>query len=72
MTLLGRTGEKRRVREGESERDGRSQKETAEEKRIPAPWKVTYLGERSNEPEESPDAEKSVAVSWSTEKPIKN
>ena len=29
-------------------------------------------GERSNEPEESPDAEKSVAVSWSTEKPIKN
>ena len=30
------------------------------------------LGERSNKPEESPDAEKSVAVSWSTEKPIKN
>ena len=30
------------------------------------------MGERSNEPEESPDAEKSVAVSWSTEKPIKN
>jgi len=30
------------------------------------------LGERSNELEESPDAEKSVAVSWSTEKPIKN
>ena len=29
-------------------------------------------GERSKEPEESPDAEKSVAVSWSTEKPIKN
>ena len=29
-------------------------------------------GERSNEPEESPDAEKSVAVSRSTEKPIKN
>ena len=29
-------------------------------------------GERSNEPEESPDAEKSVAVSWSMEKPIKN
>ena len=29
-------------------------------------------GERSNEPEESPDAEKSVAVSWSTEKLIKN
>ena len=40
--------------------------------RDPAPWKVTYTGERSNEPEESPDAEKSVAVSWSTEKPIKN
>ena len=30
------------------------------------------LGERSNEPEESADAEKSVAVSWRTEKPIKN
>ena len=30
------------------------------------------LGERSNKPEKSPDAEKSVAVSWSTEKPIKN
>ena len=29
--------------------------------RDPAPWKVTYTGERSNEPEESPDAEKSVA-----------
>ena len=29
-------------------------------------------GGRSNEPEESPDAEKSVAVSWSMEKPIKN
>ena len=29
-------------------------------------------GERSNEPEESPDAEKSVGVSWSMEKPIKN
>ena len=29
-------------------------------------------GERSNEPEESPDAEKSAAVSWSTEKLIKN
>ena len=40
--------------------------------RDPAPWKVTYMGERSNEPEQSPDAEKSVAVSWSTEKPIKN
>ena len=31
--------------------------------RDPTPWKVTYTGERSNEPEESPDAEKSVAVS---------
>ena len=29
-------------------------------------------GERSNELEESPDAEKSVAVSWNMEKPIKN
>ena len=29
-------------------------------------------GERSNKPEGSPDAEKSVAVTWSTEKPIKN
>ena len=71
MTLLGRTGEKRRVREGESERDGRSRKGTAEEKGIPHPGK-SPTGERSNEPEESPDAEKSVAVSWSTEKPIKN
>ena len=40
--------------------------------RDPAPWKVTYWGERSNELEESPDAEKSVAVSWSTEKQIEN
>ena len=40
--------------------------------RDPAPWKVTYTGERSNEPEESPDAEKSVAVSWSSEKQIEN
>ena len=39
MTLLGRTGEKRRVREGESERDGRSRKGTAEEKGIPHPGK---------------------------------
>jgi len=30
------------------------------------------LGERSNEPDESPDAGKSVAVSWSSEKQIKN
>ena len=40
--------------------------------RDPAPWKVIYLRERSNEPEESPDAEKSVAVSWSSEKQIEN
>ena len=39
MTLLGRTGEKRRVREGESERDGRSRKGTVEEKGIPHPGK---------------------------------
>ena len=39
MTLLGRTGEKRRVREGESERDGCSRKGTAEEKGIPHPGK---------------------------------
>ena len=39
MTLLGRTGEKRRVREGESERDGRSRKGTAEGKGIPHPGK---------------------------------
>ena len=30
--------------------------------RNPTLWKVTYLRERSNKPEESPDAEKSVAV----------
>ena len=29
-------------------------------------------GERSNELEESPDAEKSIAVSWSSEKQIEN
>ena len=40
--------------------------------RDPAPWKVTYTGERSNELEESPDAEKSVAVSRGPEKRIKN
>ena len=39
VTLLGRTGEKRRVREGESERDGGSRKGTAEEKGIPHPGK---------------------------------
>ena len=39
VTLLGRTGEKRRVREGESEWDGGSRKGTAEEKGIPHPGK---------------------------------
>ena len=39
MTLLGRTGEKRRAREGESERDEGSRKGTAEEKGIPHPGK---------------------------------
>ena len=39
VTLLGRTGEKRRVREGESERDGRSRRGTAEEKEILHPGK---------------------------------
>ena len=38
----------------------------------PTPWKVTYLTERSTEPEESPDAEKSVAVSQSSEKQSEN
>ena len=44
VTLLGRTGEKRRVREGESERDGRSRKGTAEEKGIPHPGKSPTRG----------------------------
>ena len=39
MTLLGKTSEKRRVREGESELDGCSQKGTVEEKGIPNPGK---------------------------------
>ena len=39
MTLLGRTGEKRRVREGESEGDVPSRKGTAEEKGFPHPGK---------------------------------
>ena len=59
------------MREGESELDGCSRKGTEEEKGI-LPWKVTYSGERSNEPEESPDAEKSVAVSRSSEKQTEN
>ena len=45
MTLLGRSGEKRRVREGESERDGRSRKGTEEEKREPHPGKAAARGE---------------------------
>lgn len=40
--------------------------------RDPTPWKVTYLTKRSTEPEESPDAEKSVAVSRSSEKQSEN
>ena len=71
MTLLGRSGEKRRVREGESELDGCSRKGTEEEKGIPHPGK-SPTGGKIKRTEESPDAEKSVAVSWSTEKPIKN
>ena len=39
VTLLGRTGEKRRVRESESEQDGCSRKGTAEEEGIPHPGK---------------------------------
>ena len=45
VTLLGRSGEKRRVREGESERDGRSRKGTAEEKGIPHAGKSPPRGE---------------------------
>ena len=37
VTLLGRTGEKRRVREGESKWDGRSRKGTVEEKGVLQP-----------------------------------
>ena len=44
VTLLGRTGEKRRVREGESERDGCSRKGTAEEKGILHPGKSPTRG----------------------------
>ena len=72
VTLLGKTREKRRVTEGESERDRRFRKGTAEEKGILHPGKSPTRGERSNEPEEYPDAEKSVAVSWSSEKQIEN
>ena len=38
----------------------------------PTPWKVTYLMERSTELEESAEAEKSIAVSQSSEKQSKN
>ena len=38
----------------------------------PTSWKITYLTERSTELEESPDAEKSVAVSRSSEKQSEN
>ena len=67
VTLLGKTREKRRLREGESKLDRCSGKGTEEEKGIPHPGK-SPIGGRSNELEESPDAEKRVAVSLSTEK----
>ena len=60
------------MREGESELDGRSPKENRGGERDPTPWKVTYWMERSTESEESPDAEKSAAVSRSTKKQSKN
>ena len=44
MTLLGKTREKRRVTEGESKWDGRSQKGTAEEKGILHPGKSPTRG----------------------------
>ena len=44
VTLLGKTREKRRVREGESEWDECSQKGTAEEKGIPHPGKSPTHG----------------------------
>ena len=44
MTLLGKTREKRRVREGESELDRRSRKGTEEEKGIPHPGKSPTWG----------------------------
>ena len=40
--------------------------------RDPTPWKVTNSKERSTEPEEFPDAKKSVAVSHSSEKQSEN
>ena len=44
MTLLGKTKEKRRVKEGESELDGCSKKGTAEEKGILHPGKSPTWG----------------------------
>ena len=44
VTLLGKTREKRRVREGEFELDGRSRKRTAEEKGILHPGKSPTQG----------------------------
>ena len=38
----------------------------------PTPWKVTYSTERSTKSEESPDAQKSAAVSQSSEKLSEN
>ena len=74
VTLLGKTTEKRIVREGESKLDRCSQKGTVEEKVIPHPGKspTPYSIERSTELEESPVAEKSVAVSLSSEKQSEN
>ena len=72
MTLLGKTRENRRVREGESKLDRRSRKGTVEEKGILHPGKSPTQWKDQTEPEESPDAEKSAAVSWSSEKQIKN
>ena len=44
VTLVGKTREKRRVREGESELDGHSRKETEEEKGILHPGKSPTRG----------------------------
>ena len=71
VTLLGKIKEKRRVREGNPSSTSASERELW--RRKGSHTLESHLpGKRSNEPEESPDAEKSVAVSWSTEKPIKN
>ena len=47
VTLLGKTRKKRRVREGESKLDGRSQKGTAEDKGIRRPGKSPAQGKIS-------------------------